>query len=89
MTLHRQNPRRDANEAAIVDALEAIGVVVCRISGAGLPDLLCYRRGFWVPLEVKHGRRAVTVAQAELRAIAPYPVVRTIPEALAVFGVTG
>jgi hypothetical protein len=26
MSLHRRNPKRDANEPAIVDALEAIGV---------------------------------------------------------------
>ena len=44
MSLHRRNPRRDACEPAIVDALRAQGFHVTRISGAGVPDLLVSRR---------------------------------------------
>ncbi len=53
MSLHRRNPRRDANELEIVDALEKVGALVARLSVAGLGDLLVcwphelgyYRRG--------------------------------------------
>lgn len=38
MSLNRYNPRRDANEVEIVRALQKIGCVVLRLSGAGVPD---------------------------------------------------
>jgi hypothetical protein len=53
MTLHRRNPRRDANEPAIVEYLQRAGCVVCRISSKGVPDLLVGYRGTWLLLEVK------------------------------------
>lgn len=54
MTIHRHNPRRDANELEIVHALRKLGVRVLRLSGAGVPDLACYWPGRgWMLAEVK------------------------------------
>jgi hypothetical protein len=54
VTLHRRNPRRDANEPDIVQALQAAGCKVLRLSGAGVPDLACYRPTVgWRLAEVK------------------------------------
>jgi Holliday junction resolvase len=64
MSLHRRAARRDTVEAEIVQALERVGVQVYRISGAGLPDLLCWYRGQWTPLEVKGPKGKLTEAQA-------------------------
>ncbi len=77
--------RRDVNERAIVDALRAIGVFVFRISGPGIPDLLTYSRGVWLPIEVKSGTGKLTPLQQQ--ASVTYPVVRSVAEALALFGV--
>ena len=87
-----QARKRDANEQAIVGALEAIGVLVWRISGKGLPDLLTFWRGRWLPVEIKRLRRrrerGLTPAQEQTYAATHYPVVCTIDEALALFRVT-
>lgn len=42
MSLIRFNPKRDANEAKIVDALRMAGCLVECISGNGVPDLLVW-----------------------------------------------
>ena len=42
MSLHRRAAKRDANEPAIVSTLEALGCVVWRVSGKGLPDLAVF-----------------------------------------------
>lgn len=42
--LARHNAKRDENEPKIVEALEAHGCVVWRLSGKGLPDLLVMRK---------------------------------------------
>lgn len=71
--------RRDANEAAIVEALEAYGAHVWRISGAGLPDLLVLTRGGrFVPLEVKSAKGILTKEQQDV----PWPIVRSVGDAL-------
>ncbi len=82
-----QARRRDFNEAAIVSALEAIGVTVLRLSGDGVPDLLCYSRGAWLPLEVKRPRGQLTRSQQQRQVQAPCPIVTSPEEALACFGV--
>lgn len=46
--------RRDANECAVVDALEAIGASVTRLDGDGIPDLLVGYRGHTWLFEVKN-----------------------------------
>lgn len=92
-----QSRKRDAAEPAIVDALEAVGVLVLLISAEGAPDLLTYRTQVWRPVEVKsspNGRpltmeqklRSLTKAQREVYAIAPFPIVSTIDEAFAAVG---
>jgi hypothetical protein len=65
MTLHRRNPKRDANEAALVDHLQMRGALVARLSGAGVPDLLVGFRGDWAVVEVKAPRGQLTDRQTE------------------------
>lgn len=80
-----QARKRDAGEAAIVQALEAVGVTVYRISGSGLPDLLCEHRGVWLPLEVKSEKGKLTREQAEAFLKSPFAIVRTPEQALSYF----
>ena len=58
MSLHRRDAKRDANEAAIVEALRAAGATVERLSGPDLPDLLVGWQGANVLLEVKDPAQA-------------------------------
>jgi hypothetical protein len=83
-----QARKRDANEQAIVDALEAVGAAVFKLSGAGVPDLLVAYRGRWTPLEVKSKTGTLTPRQVDSRFRAgPIPVARTVEEALQAIGV--
>ncbi len=92
-----QARKRDGNEAAIIAALESIGVVVWRISAPGVPDLLTWSRGSWLPIEVKHDKprrslsdthgRSLTPSQCATYALTKFPIVRSAAEALALFGV--
>jgi Holliday junction resolvase len=82
-----QARRRDFNEAAIVAALRAIGVDVWPISGAVVPDLLAFSRGTWLPIEVKRAEGTLTPAQLETYTLTKFSIVRTVQEALALFGV--
>ncbi len=86
MSMRRVNPKRDGNEKAIVDALLTVGAVVLRLSGKGCPDLLVSYKGRWTPLEVKVKQGKLTEAQAVTYALAAFPVVRTINEALMAIG---
>lgn len=67
MSLHRRNPRRDANEPEIVRALEAQGFVVDRISGKGIPDLLVSKAGRMYLVEVKMPKGAFKPSQVAWR----------------------
>ena len=78
----RRAAKRDANEAAIVAALERIGCVVRRLNQDGLPDLLVACRGMWTAMEVKEPGGKLTRAQAKLMRLAPFPVVHSVDEAL-------
>lgn len=49
----RRAAQRDANEPIIVEALEAVGAAVQRLSAPGVPDLLVGYRGVLYLLEVK------------------------------------
>jgi hypothetical protein len=80
--------RKDLNQAAIVAALRAIGCEVLVVNQEGLPDLLTHYRGSWLPVEVKRPRGHLTPLQATLRQRAYFPVVSSVDEALALFGVT-
>lgn len=83
-----QARKRDANEAGIVAALRAIGVLVFHLNVPGLGDLLTYSKleGYRV-LEVKARNGTFTKAQAAIGMQTPVCVVRSIAEALALFGV--
>ena len=77
-----QSRRRDANEAEIVIVLEQAGAAVYRLSGRGVPDLLCCYRGTWTPLEVKTATGTLTPAQRAKQVVTGFQVVRTPREAL-------
>ena len=89
MTIHRRNPRRDGNELEIIRALQKAGVLVWRVSGKGLPDLLTCFRGRWKPLEVKRKGGKLTEAQETTYAMAPFPIVDSIEGAFTALGVNG
>lgn len=82
MSLSRRNPKRDANEKAIVAALRAVGLEVTQISGKGAPDLLvrcnCPGRPHLWAFEVKTGAGKRTAAQESSR----WPIVRTPEDAM-------
>lgn len=93
MTVWRRAAKRDANEAGIVEALEAAGAKVWRLS---LPlDLLVGLHGRFVLLEVKReGERkpradraaqTETIAECQRKGLPCY-VVRTPEEALQAIG---
>ena len=71
-----------------MSALRSIGVDVWKISAPGLPDLLTCSRGKWLPIEVKKPRGKLTPAQQATRKQSPFPVVETVDQALALFGVS-
>jgi hypothetical protein len=90
----RRAAKRDANEGAIVAALEAAGCVVARLSGVGVPDLVVARQGRVWLLEVKDGSkppsaRALNPEQIKFHerwSEAPLFVVTSVDEALASMG---
>lgn len=79
-----QARKRDANEQAIVDALEAVGAHVTRLSGKGAPDLLVRLRERLYALEVKGPKATRTEAQV----VTQWPIVRSVAEALTAIGAT-
>lgn len=83
-----QARRRDWNENQIRSALHAIGVITVQISTTGCPDLLLYskRDGFRL-VEVKTPRGRLTPEQVKFRQLVPFDVVRSVKEALAIYGV--
>ena len=93
MSLARHNPKRDRNERALVAALGAVpGVIVHRISGPGIPDLLVGHRKRYVLLEIKSKRGRLEPLQVAFHDTAralglPCYVVTTIDEALAALGI--
>jgi Holliday junction resolvase len=79
--------KRDANEDAIVSAVQLAGWKVFKISGKGLPDLMCVRRGAVKMLEIKAKGGTLTESQADRFPLfaangLPVLVVRTPQEAL-------
>ena len=89
MSLHRRNPRRDANEAPIVKALEQVGAIVKRISAKGVADLLVLYKGRIYLLEVKMPKTGrMTPAQEETTAEGwPVTVVLDAYDALTAIGI--
>ena len=83
MSLSRRNPKRDANEKAICEALEAVGATITRISGVGAPDALARYQGRLYAFEIKSEKGRRTVAQE----VTNWPIVRSVDEAFALIGV--
>lgn len=77
-----QARKRDANEGAIVDALERVGATVFRVSAPGAPDLLVAFRGYWIPMEIKTATGTLTPLQAGALSEHGCPIVRSVDDAL-------
>ncbi len=91
MSLKRWDAKRDANEGAIVDALERVGAHVLRLSISGAPDLLVSfksgRRRELALLEVKTATGKVNKRQRDFESEGwEVFVVRSIDDALKVVG---
>lgn len=80
-----QARKRDANEKAIVKALEAAGCHVTRVSGKGAPDLLVRYHGQLWGFEVKSATGKRTGAQEHTQ----WPILRSIDDAFAALRDTG
>ena len=81
----RIDARRDANEPAIVEALQAQGFTVDRISGKGIPDLLVSKAGRLWLCEVKMPKGTFKPAQTAWRERwrGPEPItLRSVDDAL-------
>lgn len=75
--------KRDAIEASVIAALQAVGVRCWRLGGTGNADVLTLYRGRYLPLEVKSGPRGrLTRNQGDI----PWPVVDSVDEALSAIG---
>jgi len=84
-----QQRKRDLNEPGIVYALEQIGCLVQKISEPGFADLIVRhpRQGF-VLIEIKSQKGRLTQAQVQHERDGwPVCIVRSVAEALALFGV--
>ncbi len=89
MKYHGRNAKRDESEPAIVDALEACGWKVTRISITDWPDLHIGKPGRSIWLEVKTGDNEQSKGQVEQMARMmgfgmDVRVVRTVEETLLV-----
>jgi Holliday junction resolvase len=86
----RRAARRDRNEQAVVAVLEAAGCTIVRLSGPGVPDLLCLRQRVLTLMEVKDGAKAksrqqLTPEQVQFHrrwAEAPLVILRSVEDAL-------
>jgi hypothetical protein len=88
MSIHRRNPRRDANEAEIIAALRAAGASVQPLSARGVPDVLVGVDGRNILLEIKVGNGKLTSDEAtwHKKWRGQVVVVRSIEEALEAIG---
>lgn len=75
--------RSDANSREIVKALRQCGVKVWFWGGKGNGDIVTYWHGRYLPLEIKTADGELRESQKD----APWPVVRTVQEALTWVGV--
>lgn len=89
--------RQDASQKPIVDELKKRGIAIVPMPDPG--DVLCYFNGLFVPIEFKTkrptrgsdagGSHGLTKKQIKTReAGVPIPVVSSLQEALALFGLT-
>lgn len=83
MSLWRRNPRRDAVEQAIVDALRDVGAErITKVSGKGAPDLVFQFRNRVHAFEVKTSTGKRTDAQKKTL----WPIVRSVEDVLRAIG---
>lgn len=83
-----QSRKRDANEQAICDALADIAVDTIKLSAKGCPDVLAWSKWDGLRLlEVKQPKGELTPAQIAMRQRIPFTIVRSVEEALALYGV--
>lgn len=84
MSIYRRNAKRDANEPEVVQALQACGWNVRRISEAGLPDLLLWRgqgpQIRFVEVKVPKGRMQKT--QRWWEGVFPVAIIRSAEQAI-------
>lgn len=82
--------KRDSNETQIVNALQAVGAVVYRISSPGMADLVVAWRGNVFLLECKTKKGKLTETQQAMRCDWDeyIHIVRDIETALHVIGAT-
>lgn len=81
----RLRAKRDASEAAIVDALRRCGWTVTHLSLKDAPDLLLARAGMMVLAEVKTGTGELRPGQARWHAAWPGPpvqILRTVEDVI-------
>jgi hypothetical protein len=87
MRVGQTGRRRDGNEQGIARALARIGVQCYALSIPGLGDLLAWRADTgWQVLEVKTPRGRLTKAQRAVHTHVPIQIVRSVEEALALYG---
>jgi hypothetical protein len=63
VSLHRRNPKRDASEAEVIDALRACGWTVQQISARDWFDLVAVKGTRAVFVEVKSGKKRLRPGQ--------------------------
>ena len=76
--------RRDGNEKAVIEALEAVGATIWQINGRMLPDILVLHKGTWTPLGIKTEKGSLQPGEEHAR----WPLVRSEEEALSAIGAT-
>jgi hypothetical protein len=65
MSVRRRAAKRDANERAIITALESVGATVVQVSETGFPDLVVgYSGATWL-MEVKAPGKGLTAGQKD------------------------
>lgn len=86
MSLHRYAAKRDENEPQVVRVLEACGWKVEKLSGKGVPDLLCGWHRKMMLVEVKMPGEKLNDVQEKWHAAWPgeVQIVHDVHEALAV-----
>lgn len=89
MSIHRKNPRRDANEPEIIRALEQVGASVSKISATGFPDLVVGWRGENILMEVKDKKGKLTEDEQRWHDHwrGTVHIVRSADDALALLGI--
>ena len=91
MSIHRRDPRKDANHSSIVEVVRRAGALWRESNGLGCDGWVGYR-GTWEPWEIKDGskpasRQKLTELEADMQSQCayyhlPYTVIHSPEEAL-------